>query len=446
MGGYMDFCHKRFLVLGLKKTGISAINFLKTLNPIKIYITDKNLKLEIPDTVYIDYEEAFICLNKIDYLIKSPGIPYDIPLLEEARKKNVTIINDIELSYPFIKNDKKIIGVTGSNGKTTTTTLIERLLSEGKIKALSAGNIGKPLLEVVTTKNSEVDVYVLELSSFQLLDLYDFKADINIFLNINLAHLDYHHSFEHYLNAKLNLVKNIDADSIIIYNYDDVSLTERLKGKQGKHFTFSLSNPDATIYINDGKIIFNNEVIMNVSDIKLLGKHNLYNIMPCIIVGKIFNITNETIRKALTSISGLPHRLEYVRTINEISFYNDSKSTNPTSTLNALAAFNKPIILLLGGYDRGQDFVEVIKHPNIKHIIAFGATNERICKETENHNVPYTKCDNLEEAVIVAYQLAKPHDIVLLSPASASWDAFSDYEERGCIYKHLINNLPNITI
>jgi len=441
----MEYRNKRFMILGLKKTGLSTIRFLKTINPLKIYITDQNLKIDLSDTTYIEYDEAINYLDKIDYLVKSPGIPYDIPILEKAHVLNIPIINDIEIAYHYIEKNKKIIGITGSNGKTTTTTILERLLREANIKALSVGNIGKPLLDALQEDNNEVDVYVLELSSFQLLDIHEFNADINIFLNITSAHLDYHHTFDHYLNAKLNLIKNLHSDSIIIYNLDDEILNTCLSDVNAHKYTFSLINPEANIYIDDDMIIYNKEQIMNVHDIKLLGKHNLYNIMPCIIVGKLLNVDNKVIRSAITNFVGLPHRLEHVKTINNISFYNDSKSTNVASTLSALASFNQAVILLLGGYDRGQEFEEIIKHKKTKLVIAFGATKDRIKMIAEKENKICLACESIEETVKVAYRLAKPNDIILFSPASASWDEFPDYEVRGDYFKRIVNNLPNNT-
>ncbi|MDF2698907.1 MAG: murD [Haloplasmataceae bacterium] len=438
----IEFNNKRILVLGLKNSGKAAIKLLKTLN-VEIFVSDELVKKqeilkEFNNITYLDYSS--LDLDNIDIIVKSPGIKYDIKILEDARKKDILIISEIELAFHIINRKTVIVGITGTNGKTTTTTLITKILKDNNIDAYSVGNIGYSLSDAVLT-HPNADVFVVELSSFQLLDIHFFKPHIALLLNISPAHLDYHHTFDNYINAKLNLVKNMGNDDFIVYNMDDEIIAKRIKKLKCQKVTFSFNSSKANAFVKNNNLIYNTKVFMNKDEIQLLGNHNLYNVLAAIDVTKVFYLENDKIANSIKTFVGLPHRIQFIKTINQVTYYNDSKSTNIESTICALDAMKKPVILILGGLDRNQDFEPIMKHKNVKSIVAYGQTKEKILKAAILFNKKCVACQDLQEVITLIYNKNEPDDIVLFSPACASWDQYKDYEERGHHFIDIVNQL-----
>lgn len=434
----LDLINKNILVLGLKKSGLGAIRLLKTIQT-NIFISDKNLDLEIEGTITLNYEEVINYLSNIDIIVKSPGIPSDNVIIKSAIKRNIIIISEIELAYHFLDNNKVIVGITGTNGKTTTTKLVTEILQASNISCVSCGNIGNPFSDCILDY-PHVDVYILELSSFQLEHIIYFKPHICIILNLNKAHLDYHKSFKKYLQAKLNILKNHHQEMILIYNYDDKLVRNKVRSILCQKYCFSLSSK-RNVYLIKDEIMYNGYSIINKADIKLKGNHNLSNLLAATLTAKIFYIENQIIKNTLTTFTNLPHRLEFVAKVDGVSYYNDSKATNIEATLSALNTFQKPVIIILGGVDRKQKFTKIIKHQMVKFIIGIGETKEKILRLANKYQKPCVIKENLLMAFNLAKHIAKANDIVLLSPASASFDEFNNYEERGNYFKKLIKNL-----
>ncbi len=440
----IEFNNKKILVLGLKKSGRSAIRLLKTLN-VEIFVSDEEISVDPEDMLFkgtksIPYKDVIKNLTNIDLIIKSPGIPYDIEILKKAKQKKVMIISEIELAYQFLDKSKVIVGITGTNGKTTTTSLITQILIDSNIDAISVGNIGYSLCEAIADEVN-ADVYVIELSSFQLLDVYDFKPHIGVLLNLTEAHLDYHHTFDQYVDAKMNLFKRMTSDCYAIYNGDDKLIRKRMKKVKCNKYAFSLSEIDVETYLENNLIKYNGRTIISVDEVKLPGIHNLYNVLAATTIAKVFYIENEIIKNTIQVFESLPHRIQLIKNINGLTYYNDSKSTNSKSTICAINAFHEPLILILGGYDRNQDFSDIIAHKNVETIITYGQTKDRILASTKLYHKKCFECQELSDAVLLTQSLKKEVEIVLFSPASASWDQFTDYEERGNKFIEFVNSI-----
>ena len=434
----LDLKNKNVLVLGLKKSGCGAVRLLKKINT-NIFISDQKEIVRIDGTKYIPYDDIKKELNLFDIIVKSPGIPDDCDIIKAAKKRKVSVISEIELAYTFIPLTKVIVGVTGTNGKTTTTSLITQILKTGNIDAVSVGNIGYTLSDAIID-DSQSDVFVVELSSFQLMDTLYFKPHISVILNIEPNHLDYHKSYKNYLEAKLKILQNITKDSILIYNADDRMIKSKVKQLKCQKYSFSLRNK-CDAYVNDDELRYDGYSIIKQGELKLLGRHNLANVLAAILTAKAFYIENEVINTALKAFTSLPHRIQLVRKVNGVSYYNDSKATNVSSTISALNAFKQPLVLILGGYDRDQDFNKVINHPNTAIIICYGQTKIRIATLAHKANKTCFLCSNLQEAVVNATKNTKTLEIVLFSPSCASWDQYDNYEVRGEHFISLVNGI-----
>jgi UDP-N-acetylmuramoylalanine--D-glutamate ligase len=440
---------KNVLVLGLAKSGFAAATILREMGA---YVT-------VNDQKPIEENEAAKVLQQIgikvvcgghpieilddhfDVIVKNPGIPYTNPLLVKADALEIPIITEIEMAYQISEAD--FIGITGSNGKTTTTTLLYEFLEKGKCQPLIAGNIGTVACEVAKKATKE-NVIVTELSSFQLMGIEQFRPKIGILLNIFDAHLDYHKTKENYVNAKGQLLINQEETDYSVLNAEDkevVALGTRSKAKQIMFSTKRIL--DEGTYLKDGCIYFNQDPVIQIKDIALPGKHNLENIMAAISAAKLLGVSNQAIGQVLTVFTGVKHRLQFVDTINGRKFYNDSKATNILATQKAISAFNQSIILLAGGLDRGNEFDELIPElKNVKSLIVFGQTAsklERAARLAGIDSIFYV--DNVEHAVKVAYDHSIEGDIILLSPACASWDQYKTFEERGDIFIHAVHKL-----
>ncbi len=379
--------------------------------------------------------------KNISVVVKNPGIPYSNPLLVAAKKKNIPIITEVELAYRI--SDAPLIGITGSNGKTTTTTLTFEMLKEGEKHPVIAGNIGMVACEVAQGV-TEQEVVVTELSSFQLMGIDTFQPKIAVLLNLFEAHLDYHGTKEEYGLAKANIFKNQNENDYSIINADDeevIMLSEQSKGQKVYFSTTKVIEDGACV--KDGALYFKGEKVIDVQDIVLPGKHNLENILAAMSIAKLMGAANEAIIAVLKRFTGVKHRLEYVTTIQNRKFYNDSKATNMLATEKALSAFTKPVILLAGGLDRGNEFDELIPYfENVKALFTFGQTAPKLVEVAEKAGMKGIKCvDNVEQAVQEAFALSEEGDIILLSPACASWDQFKTFEERGDMFIQAVHKL-----
>lgn len=435
--------NKNILIMGFGVTGKAALKFLKEF-PCKIYIYDSNIdlqKLKIDDD-FVIFKDGD--LDKIDLIVKSPGIYPFHELLEKAKEKNIEIISDIELSYRNLKTNN-VVAVTGTNGKTTTTTIIGDILRR-KAKTFVVGNIGKGILEI--TKEAKNDDYVvIEASSFQLEDTKLFKPHIAILTYVTSDHLDWHKTTENYVDAKFKIFTNQDKDDFAILNYENKELAEKYNLRAEKYY-FSMNKiSEKGAFLENGKIYFNDgkdtEEILEVKDIKIPGVHNIKNIMAAIIASKLLNIDTEIIRNSIISFTGVEHRIEFVRELEGVKYYNDSKGTNPDSTEVAVAAMDGDVVLIAGGYDKGADFDYLIEKSKdkLKNVVLFGQTAEKFSNSCKKAEVEFYIVKDLNKAVELAKKLSEDGDDVLLSPACASWDMYSDYEVRGRHFKDLVREL-----
>lgn len=435
--------HKSIFILGMARSGYEVAKLLSKHN-CKILITDREeqdsnqvLELESLGIKYItSTNQEELLNNSFDYVVKNPGIKIDHPVCIKAKDLNIPIINELEVAYHYLNEGVKIIGITGSNGKTTTTTLVYEILKEAKLPVHLGGNIGFPMSAFINKINKN-ELFVLEISAQQLHDFIDFKVDIAILTNLTEVHLDHFKTYDYYKQIKKKI---FDNNQISIINKDDndsLLLTDDINNK--KYFSIK----DKTdMYLYNDAIYYLDQKIIDVSDIKIKGNHNYQNIMCAILVAKEFNVNNEIIVKALKKFTGVEHRLEFVRNLNERKFYNDSKSTNVKSTQIALSAFDKPTILLLGGLDRNHPFDDLLPYLNkTKMIICYGETKERIQEFALKNNIECHVLNTLEDAINKAYDLSDKGDIILLSPACASWDQYKDFEQRGQEFKRVVNDL-----
>lgn len=435
--------NKNILIMGFGVTGKAALKFLKEF-PCKIYVYDSNedlQKLNVEDDFIIFKEED---LEKIDLIVKSPGIYPFHELLNKAREKNIEIISDIELSYRNLKTDK-VIAVTGTNGKTTTTTIIGDILKR-IAKTYVVGNIGRGILEITSEAKAD-DYVVIEASSFQLEDTIDFKAHIALLTYVTSDHLDWHKTTKNYVDAKFKIFKNQNENDFSILNYEDKELANEYNLKAEKYYFSMEKISEKGAYFDQGKIYFNDgkniEEVLDARDIKIPGDHNIKNIMAAIIACKLLNIDLDIIKNSITSFTGVEHRIEFVRELRGVKYYNDSKGTNPDSTEVAVAAMDGDVILIAGGYDKGADFDDLIEKSKdkIKTAILFGQTAEKISNSCKKNNLEFYITKDLNKAVELAEKLSSEGDDVLLSPACASWDMYSDYEVRGQHFKDLVKEL-----
>ena len=429
--------------MGFGVTGKTALKFLKEF-PCKIYVYDSNQdlhKLNVEEDFIIFKEED---LDDIDLIVKSPGIYPFHELLEKAREKNIEIISDIELSYRNLKTEN-VIAVTGTNGKTTTTTILGDILKR-VAKTYVVGNIGRGILEI-TKEASDDDYVVIEASSFQLEDTIDFKPHIGVLTYVTSDHLDWHKTRQNYVDAKFKIFKNQDENDFAILNYEDKDLAEEYKLKAEKYYFSMEKIGDKGAYVDNGKIYFNNgektEEVLDIKDIKIPGDHNVRNIMAAIIACKLLNIDLDLIKKSILSFTGVEHRIEFVREVDGVKYYNDSKGTNPDSTEVAVAAMDGDVVLIAGGYDKGADFDNLIEKSKdkIKTAILFGETAEKISNSCKKSGVEFYITEDLKKAVELARKLSSSGDDVLLSPACASWDMYKSYEIRGQHFKDLVKEL-----
>lgn len=443
------FKHKKVLVLGLAKSGVSAASLLHKLEAF-VTVNDRKPFSENPEAQgLLQQGIKVICGSHpielldegFDYIVKNPGIPYDNPLVKGAAVKGIPVLTEVELAY--LVSEAPFIGITGTNGKTTTTTLVFEMLNKGGKLPLIAGNIGTVASEVAQEAKEENNI-VIELSSFQLMGIESFRPKISIFINLYEAHLDYHGSIEDYAKAKANITANQTEEDFLVINADQPALEELLSFSKAEKIYFSTKMVlEKGASIIDGAIYYNNEKIMDTDSIALPGKHNLENILCAVIAAKVSGVGNEEIEEVLKTFTGVKHRTQFVRSLNGRSFYNDSKATNVLAAKSALEAFEQPTILLAGGLDRGNSFDELIPYmENVKALITFGETASKLMKTAERAGIQTVKhVDNVEAAVPAAYSISEEGDVILLSPACASWDQYRTFEVRGDIFIDEVHKL-----
>lgn len=437
-----NFKNKKVLVLGLAKSGESAARVLKALgaivtvndgkpfdeNPAAQSLLAEGIKVITGEHPIGLLEEAF------EVMVKNPGIPYDNPMVVRALALGIPVITEVELAY--LISESPIVGITGTNGKTTTTTMIAEILNaDGQVAKLS-GNIGFPASDVAASSSSD-ERLIMELSSFQLMGIETFRPHIAVITNVFSAHLDYHGSQVNYEAAKWRIQENMTADDYLVLNFNQ----EKLRHKAGQSLVkiVPFSTTDETkngAYIADGGIYFKDERIMAVADLSLPGEHNLENALAAICVAKLSNVSTEAIISILTTFSGVKHRLQYLGQKSTIKFYNDSKATNILATQKALSGFdNQKLWLLAGGLDRGNGFEALSSDiAGLKGMVVFGETAPKLRELAAQLNIPVFESETVATAAQLAYEQATPGDTILLSPANASWDQYKTFEQRGDLF------------
>jgi UDP-N-acetylmuramoylalanine--D-glutamate ligase len=448
----MNISGKKISIIGAGRSGIGAAKLVQKLDAVP-FVSDNSAdkfiqsSVEILKPLNIDYEigghtrKVFDC----DLMVISPGVPSDAEVIKSAAQRKIKIISEIELAYHFCKG--KIIAITGTNGKTTTTSLCGHVFNLCGAKTYAAGNIGNAFSEIAL--DVEEDEFVsLEVSSFQLDFIEEFKPNAAIILNITPDHLNrYDNDFNNYINSKMRIYMNQDDSDYLILNKDDDVVNQFAKNYKAKDYFFALrektdygcSEEDGRIYFAEsGKIQF--ECL--VSDINLQGSHNISNAMAVICAAKLFGLNNDKIKHALKTFKAVEHRLEFVREIEGVKYFNDSKATNVESVWYALSSFDSPVFLILGGQDKGNDYnrIKNLVLEKVKKIYAIGSSGDKIFNFFHSHVKVEVKA-SLEAVVTAANNEAREGDIVLLSPACASFDMFDNYEHRGKVFKEAVNNL-----
>ena len=436
------FENKKIFVLGMGKSGVSVAKFLGKNNEILITdmksSSDEELLKKLGINVCICDNQADLLDDTFDIVVKNPGVKLDNPVVLKANELNIPVITELEVAYRYLP-DVKIVGITGSNGKTTTTTIAYNILKEAGLPVHLAGNIGLPLCDQIDDIK-DGDILVIEISSHQLINLDKFKVNVAVLTNLSEVHLDHFGTYEKYKKNKLRIFKYQDSSDVAIINKGDDEVYRLTKDLPSKKLYFSSKgSADACI---DDKCIKCFDYCFKFSDIKIKGTHNYENIMAALLIANEFNVSSETIYKVLSTFPGVEHRNEYVGSVNGRSFYNDSKSTNVVSTITALKSYDTDLILLLGGLDRGHSFDDLVPYMNhVKCIVCYGETKDRIKEFASKNGFECYSLNNLVEALKKAYECSKEGDTILLSPACASWDQFNNFEERGILFKETVKNL-----
>jgi len=452
----MELNDKRVLVVGLGKSGVASALFMKA-HGARVTVSDTKsgdeLRNEIP--VLLDYgitvetgghgDRTF---RGQDLIVVSPGVPVDAPPLVQARAAGEAVIGEIELAAQFLPGP--IVAITGSNGKTTTTTLAGEIMTAAGFPALVGGNIGTPAISLAERAKPET-VIVLEISSFQLETIQTFRPKVAVVLNVTPDHLDRHRTFEVYVDAKARIFENQQGSDFAVLNADDPTCVTMGGRTRAQVFWFSRQKEvQQGAWVRDGNIVFRDAArqqreIMQVSEIPLKGAHNLENVLAAVCAGVLMGCAPEKIRQAVRDFKAVEHRLEYVATIRGVDYYNDSKATNVDATIKALESFPANIHLILGGKDKGSDYTVLndLLRQRVKRVYTVGAAAAKI--ESQIKNVEVIHAETLENAIRKANAVAQPGDVVLLAPACASFDQFKSYEHRGKVFKEIVRGLARDT-
>lgn len=432
--------NKKILILGAARSGISVAKLLAPKN--KIVLSDmKPLALKDQEELEKLNVEIIITENQIDlinssydFVIKNPAIMATSVIVKKINDLGIKLVNEIEVAYHFLPKNVRIIGITGSNGKTTVTTMIYELLKKLGVSVVLGGNIGLALSQIVADVK-ENDTLVLELSDHQLNDIKDFKTNISVVTNISPAHLDYHGSYDAYKKAKMKIFNKHTKEDLAILNKKNSDSLEISQNTLSQKLYF---NDDTNYYNNEG-IYLNGEKVLSLADILVKGNHNYENVLATLLVVKNFAWNLDVIKNYFQNFGGVAHRLELVKVIDDVTYYNDSKSTNTAATITALKTFNKPIHLILGGVERNQDFHDLDPFmDNVKWIYAIGTTTKRVGEYAQEIKKNYSLCETLAKAMDEIFQNVEKGDIVLLSPASSSQDFYVKFEDRGDEFKNIV--------
>lgn len=451
----MNLKSKKVLLVGLAKTGVSTIKHLDKLgaqiivNDIKSKEQLKDILIDLSDLKNVEYILGYHPQNidDIDMVIVSPGVPLDLPFILKIKEKNIDMIGEVELAYR-LSNSPTYIGITGTNGKTTTTSIVGEIFKTAKVDTYIVGNIGNPVIDTVGIAN-EKSVLVTELSSFQLESIDTFKPKVSAILNFTEDHMNRHHTMENYINAKSNIYKNQDINDFCILNYDDERVRELSEKIKAKIIFFSRKEKlEDGIYLDENENIVINIgqkiTLLNKKELSLPGNHNLENCLAAIGITYVSNIDLEVIKEVLRTFAAVSHRQEFVKSINDVMFVNDSKGTNPDSTIKAIESYDRPIVLIAGGKDKGSSFDELLEKSKgkVKSLVLIGETApiiEKCAKEKGFEHIYIV--NDMKEAVQTSYNIAVKNDVVLLSPACASWDMYKSFEVRGDDFKNNVNSL-----
>lgn len=446
----MNLEGKKVLVVGFGRTGEALVRFLLE-KKAKIKVSEKKQLEELSQNIdswrkkglaFEAGEHNLASFLEADLIVVSPGVPF-IPELKAARERGVRIISEVELAYQYLKG--KIVGITGTNGKSTTATLTQKILKEGGLEAFLAGNIGTPLIDSAITSRNE-HIYVTEISSFQLYHIEDFKVDVSVFLNISPNHLDWHSNFDEYYEAKKKLILSQRNKPKAILNRDDPLVWPLRKRIEFDVLAFSRKRDVSPgCFLHKEQIFLadtQKEELMKISEVPLFGVHNQENVMASALVGHVFGIPLTRMRESIKNFKGLEHRLEKILTLEGIDFYNDSKATNVDAALKSIQSFDRKVILVMGGRDKGGDFKRLKKviREKVKKIILIGEAREKI-KEALNGMAEFFDSSSLKEAVDIGFSEARPGEVVLLAPACTSFDMFENFEERGKAFKKEVYDL-----
>lgn len=433
--------NKKVLVLGLAKSGESAARLLDTLGAIVTVNDGKPLEENPTAQDLLEDGIRVICgshpLELLDedfaLVVKNPGIRYDNPMVEKALHKGIPVWTEIELAY--LISEALIVGITGSNGKTTTTTMIAEVLNAGDKPAKLCGNIGYPASSIAQAATTE-DTLVMELSSFQLMGTKSFRPHIAVITNLIASHIDYHGTFEDYVAAKWMIQNQMTKEDVLILNFNQELAKELACRTQATVVPFSTTEVVDGAYLTGGKLYFKDEYIMDALQLGVPGTHNIENALATIAVAKLLGVDNQVIRETLSAFGGVKHRLQFVGTIDGVAFYNDSKSTNILATQKALSGFdNSKVILIAGGLDRGNDFDELVPDlVGLKKMILLGQSAPRLQCAAQQAGVMAVTATDIADATRKAFQEAENSDVVLLSPANASWDMYANFEVRGDVF------------
>lgn len=442
---------KNVLVIGLARSGMAAIKVLKELGA-NITLSETKPKSEIEQAqaleefgIKIIDQSLQVFEGDFDLVVKNPGVPYKSEKIQLLESRNIPVITEIELAFQAAK-PQNYIAITGTNGKTTTVSLMGEILKKAYgEKAHVCGNIGIPLCEIVMNENlmNESDHYIaLEISNFQLVNIDKFAPKVATIINLTPDHMDFMGSLEEYYKSKIQVYRNMTKDDTFILNSDDPIVLDYTKKYPipCKVKSFSIEGKNTDIKIIDGFITYCGEKVLALSNIKLVGKHNLQNVIIAVSMAKVLGISNEIIAQAVSEFTGVEHRIEFVREVNGVKYYNDSKGTNTDATITALKAFDRGVILLVGGFEKGLSMEEMKKYLcPVKKVIGFGACGERLVKElVGDDGIVVT---TLDEAVEQAKNIAQKGDTVLLSPTTSSFDQYSCFEERGEHFKQIVNSI-----
>ena len=452
----MDLKNKRVLVVGLGRSGAAAAFFLQE-HGAKVTVSDTRSEAQLQHEVAQLLDRGISIeagrhgertFRDQDLIVVSPGVPPDQPQLQHARTLGIPVIGEVELAFRFLQG--KVLAITGSNGKTTTTTLVGEILNKAGKKTLVGGNIGTPVISLAG-KSSAESLVVLEVSSFQLETIEQFRPWIAAILNITPDHLDRHHTFEAYVAAKARIFENQASGDFGVLNADDAACVALEKKVKGSLYWFSRKQPvEQGAFLKGEQIIFRQngkeKPVLSRGDITLKGLHNLENVLAAVTMTMLAGCDPQQVRQAVSEFHAVEHRLELVNAVNGVTFYNDSKATNVDATIKALESFPGNIHIILGGKDKGSDYTVLVPllRERVKAAYLIGAAAEKIRSQIQG-STTLVSAGTLERAVHQAFEVAKPGDIVLLAPACASFDQFENYEQRGRIFKELVHGLAPVT-